>query len=138
LGYETLLRWDRDGRTIIPNIAERVEVLDDARTFVFHLRRGMRWSDGEPFTSADFRYQHEHVLNNPRLTPSIPEFLTRGDQVFELETPDPHTVIMRFRESYGLFPQVVCFRGRQNSLFAPAHYLRQFHATFTDEAELTA
>ena len=54
MGYETLMRFDRDGRTVIPGIAESVEVSDDATTYTFRLRKGMRWSDGEPFTSRDF------------------------------------------------------------------------------------
>src|SRR5690606_35259974 len=62
LGYEPLVRWDREGKNVIPNVAESWEVRDGGRTFVFHLRKGMRWSDGHPFTSEDFVFTFNDVL----------------------------------------------------------------------------
>jgi len=44
----------------------------DNREFTFHLRPGHRWSDGHPFTSADFEYWWNDVCLHPELSPSGP------------------------------------------------------------------
>src|SRR5438132_12078838 len=49
-----LTYFDYTGTKVLPNIAKSWEVSDGGRTFTFHLRRGMRWSDGHPFTADDF------------------------------------------------------------------------------------
>ena len=54
-GYARLVGFDRNYR-LVPDIVERYEVEDGGRTFTFYLRKGHRWSDGAPFTSADFAY----------------------------------------------------------------------------------
>ena len=56
IAYEPLVRWTRDWTGVIPNVAESWEVNDDATEFTFKLREGMKWSDGEPFTSADVMF----------------------------------------------------------------------------------
>lgn len=138
MGYETLLRWDRDGNTVIPGIAESVESRDGAKTFVARLRKGMRWSDGHPFTSDDFVFMHRHVLNNKTLTPSMPPRWKMGGAAYELEAPDPQTVIFRFSKPYGMFLDMLAFMGRQGDLFTPAHYSKRYHPDFRDPAELDA
>jgi ABC-type oligopeptide transport system substrate-binding subunit/class 3 adenylate cyclase len=50
-------------RTIVPSLAERWEIADDGLRYVFHLRDGLRWSDGEPLTAHDVEYGIKRVLN---------------------------------------------------------------------------
>ena len=50
-------------RTIVPSLAERWEISDDGLRYVFHLREGLRWSDGEPLTAHDVEYGVKRVLN---------------------------------------------------------------------------
>src|SRR5262249_52520155 len=51
-GYEPLVAWDRDWTGIVvPNLAEEAKGNADATEFTFKLRKGLKWSDGEPFTS---------------------------------------------------------------------------------------
>jgi peptide/nickel transport system substrate-binding protein len=52
-GYARLVAFDRSYR-LVPDLVERFEVAEGGRSFTFHLRKGHRWSDGAPFTSADF------------------------------------------------------------------------------------
>ena len=63
---QKLLTIDTDLTSIIPNIARAYEVSDDQTTFTFHLREGHKWSDGEPFTTEDFRFYFEDILGNSR------------------------------------------------------------------------
>ena len=50
-------------RTIVPSLAERWEIADDGLRYVFHLREGLRWSDGEPLTAHDVEFGIKRVLN---------------------------------------------------------------------------
>ena len=47
-----------------PDILKAVDV-EDGRVFTLHLRKGMKWSDGQPFTAEDFRYWFEDVAEQP-------------------------------------------------------------------------
>ena len=47
----------------IPDVAWRWEVLDGGRTYVFHLREDVRWSDGVPVTAHDFEYAWKRALD---------------------------------------------------------------------------
>src|SRR5207249_5084267 len=53
LNYAGLTRFDKDLRTV-PAAAEKWEVSQDATEFTFHLRDGLKYSDGSPLTSRDF------------------------------------------------------------------------------------
>ncbi len=138
LGYETLLRWDRIGRRIIPGVAERWEMNDDATEFVFHLRRGMKWSDGHPLTSDDFRFYYEHIDKHASLEAAHAPWKKLDGRLYDMAWPDRYTVVIRFRGSYGSLPQMLAYRGSQGAMFAPKHYLQQFHEHFEDRDMLDA
>ena len=59
--YDGLLALD-DSLTPQPALAVRWEVLDGGARYVFHLRHGVRWHDGAPFTAADVTYSFEQAL----------------------------------------------------------------------------
>ena len=56
LAAASLLRVDVFGQDLVPHLAKGYEVSADSREFTFHLRRGVRWSDGHPFTTDDILY----------------------------------------------------------------------------------
>ncbi len=58
-------------RTIVPSLAERWEISDDGLRYVFHLREGLRWSDGEPLTAGDVEFGIKRVLNPERPGSSV-------------------------------------------------------------------
>ena len=134
LGYEPFVRWDQTGRHIVPGVAERWEVLDDGRAYVFHLRKGMRWSDGQPFTSEDLVFFYEDVLQDEELTPVFPAWLTIDEEPVRIAAPDAYTVEFRFAKPHGLFLEYVAFQG--GYVLFPKHYLRQFHPKYSDLAEI--
>ena len=55
----TLARWSPDGYPIGPHVAKSWDSSPDHRRWTFHLRPGMKWSDGFPFTADDFVYWFE-------------------------------------------------------------------------------
>ena len=53
IGYDYLVSWAMDWSGVVPNLAESVESSADLAEYTFTLREGTKWSDGEPFTTAD-------------------------------------------------------------------------------------
>ena len=60
--FEPLLNFDKDNN-IIGGMAETWEVSDDGLTYTFHLRDGLKWSDGTPLTANDFVYTFKRVAD---------------------------------------------------------------------------
>src|SRR5262245_7296279 len=74
-GYARLVGYT-PALELAPDILKSIDV-EGGRVFTLHLRRGMKWSDGQPFTAEDFRYWFEDVAQNPALSPSgLPVSLT--------------------------------------------------------------
>jgi len=64
------LVWFDNTLKQVPRLAESWEVSDDATTWTFHLRKGIKWSDGEPFTSEAIKWRYEYDYLNADLSPS--------------------------------------------------------------------
>ncbi|MFW6271147.1 MAG: ABC transporter substrate-binding protein, partial [Bacillota bacterium] len=69
----TALRVTVDGKKIIPSHIKEYEYTDDYKGLTFHLYEGMKWSNGDDFTSEDYLYWWEYEANNEDLTPVPPE-----------------------------------------------------------------
>ena len=132
-GYARLVGYD-ENYELAPDILRDVEV-EDGRIFTLHLRPGHRWSDGAPFTSADFEYWWNHVALKPELSPNgPPEVMRVGDEVGTMSFPDAHTVVVEFPRPNPMFLQSLA-QAAPPFIFRPAHYLKQFHVDFnTPEA----
>jgi peptide/nickel transport system substrate-binding protein len=135
-GWENLVSWAPDFSGVVPNIAESWDVSDDVRSYTFHLREGMKWSDGVDFTSDDIMFYIEDVLFNEELTVGGPtaDWLPRdGAADFTAEKLDDYTVKFNFANPNGTFLyQVATWSGRHITWF-PKHYLAQFHAAYNPD-----
>ena len=80
----------------VPALAERWEVFDGGARYRFHLRRGVRWHDGQPFTAADVKFTFDSLLLrfHARTRASMSPALLRVDAL------DDSTVEFRFRRPY--------------------------------------
>src|SRR5690606_16730158 len=103
IAYDGLVRWSPDWSEVLPNAARGWEVGDDGREYTLELRKGMKWSDGEPFTTDDIVFVYEDVLSNTELYPAFPSWLTAGDKPVEVIKEDDYAVTFRFAEPYTLF-----------------------------------
>ena len=126
VGSENLVRWDADWQEVRPNLAESWEVSEDATTFTFKLREGMKWSDGEPFTADDILFWYEDVFLDETLTPSKdPIYVTESGPV-EVSKIDDVTVEFKFGSPNGLFIQNIAYGFGYYPVNYPKHYLSQF------------
>ena len=92
-----------DGSEIGPNLAESWEVSADGTTYTFHLREGVKWSDGAPHSSEDFMFWYEDVLGDEDLAPSFPVWLTVGGEPVVMDAPDDLTIRFTFPGAHGIF-----------------------------------
>ncbi len=135
-GYARLIGYDHNYK-LKPDLLLDYDV-DENRKFTFRLRPGHRWSDGHPFTSADFKYWWQDVANNPELSPSGPPSILRVDgELPEVTFPDQHTVIYQWNKPNPHFLPALA-QARPPFIFRPRHYLEQFHHGYATKDSLAA
>ncbi|MGC4192243.1 MAG: ABC transporter substrate-binding protein [Thermomicrobiales bacterium] len=135
------LRYSPDLTEAVPNIAESVDVSEDKSTYTIHLRKGLKWSDGEPVTSADVLFAFNDLVLNKELTPSVPQDISPGGKPVVVTAPDEYTAELKFAVPHprywlsNLPHQYGTFQGKQ---IHPQHYLQQFHPKYNPKAEAEA
>jgi len=67
---DKLLFWDYTGTKIVPSVAKSVDMSDDGKVYTIKLRKGMKWSDGAPFTADDFVFWFEDLYSNKDIVPT--------------------------------------------------------------------
>ena len=132
--YTRLIVYD-DKFKLKPDILESYEE-KDGREFTFKLRAGHKWSDGQPFTTEDFRFFWEDVANNKDLSSGGPnvELMVDGKPP-KVEIIDPLTIKYTWDKPNPYFIESQA-RAAPLFLYRPAHYLKKFHAKYTPEAEI--
>ncbi|MBV9137237.1 MAG: hypothetical protein JO357_09275, partial [Hyphomicrobiales bacterium] len=91
LWADGLMARDREGG-FIPHLATSWTISDDGKTYTFNLRRGIKWSDGQPFSSADVAFTLMQVAKyNTYQTKFLP-------LVLNVETPDEATFILHLKQ----------------------------------------
>jgi len=133
-GYARLVAYD-DNFEIKPDLLESFDV-KEGRIFTFHLRKGHKWSDGQPFTTEDFRYWWEDVANNSDLNFTGPpqEMLVDGKPP-KFEVLDETTVRYTWDKPNASFLPALA-GASPLWIFRPAHYLKQFHVKYADPVKL--
>jgi peptide/nickel transport system substrate-binding protein len=126
---------DEDLQTLVPNVLESWEVSDDGTSYTIHMREGMKWSDGEPFTTADFEFWWNDFVNTENL--GSPSWHWRhGGSLAQVDIIDDHTFRVTFAAPFGQFAAHLTRWHMGQDFILPKHYLQQFHAAYTDEATL--
>ena len=141
--YETMLRWPRDPKDPVqPGLASSWGWSEDGTELTLHLRHGLKWSDGAPFTVDDIIFWWEDIeLDENITTAPHAEWMVNGEPM-ELEKIDDATIKLKFAGPNGLAETVgLAFHGNQWPLgferfgfFAPRHYLEQFHPKYNSDA----
>ena len=90
--FATPLRFDENWNPQ-PYLAESWEVSEDGLSVTLNLRRNAKFHDGEPITSEDVAFSIEAIKNNH-------PFKSMFDRVSSVDTPDPHTAILRLTEPH--------------------------------------
>jgi len=133
-GYARLVGYNHK-LELTADILEKYEIKDN-RIFTLYLRKGHRWSDGQPFTTEDFRYYWEDVINNKQISPfGLPQNLVMDGQKPKVEILSD--TVIRYSWSVPNPYFIPALAGpRPLYIYLPAHYLKQFHASYADKLEL--
>lgn len=123
--YNNLVLYDplkkqESTSTIIGELAEKWEWQDGGKTLAFHLRKGVKWHDGQLFSSKDVKYTFDVV----REAPGAPAKLRVNprklwyDNVTGIDAPDPDTVLFRLKRPQ---PSLLLMLASGYSPVYPAH-----------------
>jgi len=130
------VRWVDDGFGIEPNWVERWESNEDKTVWTFHIRKGIKWSDGHPFTAHDFLFWWEDMANHPEMSDVIPDMLIAGGKPADIVALDDYTLQFTFAAPAPILPErMACWvnNGHGERYIAPKHYLSQFHPDYNPE-----
>lgn len=119
-----LAEWDDQGN-FVPELAAEVPTADnggvsaDGLTITWKLKEGLKWSDGEPITSADVKFTWEAVMDPG----NAPTSRTGYDKIASVETPDDQTVVITFSELYPPWQTLFTQGPNNGGAILPKHVL---------------
>lgn len=127
--FEGLTRFNIDAQPE-PGMAEKWEVTPDGRTYTFHLRPGVKWSNGEDFTMEDFRWSWLRAMRDPACDYSYQFNYIRGAEAYVtaedgkrpdpstigIKVVDPQTLVVELNNPTSYFPNLCAFY-----TFMPVH-----------------
>jgi peptide/nickel transport system substrate-binding protein len=129
LSFDMLLSVDPTGKHVLPMLAREVPtvandgIARDGVTITYHLRKGVRWQDGVPFTSRDVKFSWQAVMNDAN------NVNTRNgyERVKSVDTPDPLTVVFHLKTKFAPFVNTVFAESDGPICIIPAHLLEKYH-----------
>lgn len=130
VGNQGLVRWNLAFTEVLPNVAQTWEVSADSTEFTFRLRKGMKWSDGQPFTADDIVFSVEDCAKNAELYKSVPSQLAIGGKPAVVTRIDDSTVKFTFAAPYALFLENLATPLGQHPTLFCKHYASQFHPKY--------
>jgi peptide/nickel transport system substrate-binding protein len=135
--YDPPIRWKPDYSGYEPGLAKKIEISEDGTQVTWHFREGVKWSDGQPFTMEDLRFWWEDMAKNADFkVVQVPWWGFNADgEPMEVTFPDDYTMVMKWDSAHYITPTILA-QGfwEWEPLMTPAHYLKQFHPSYTDGA----
>ena len=102
--YEPLLRYDPQGN-ILPWLAESFSMSPDGKLWTFNLRKGVKWTNGDDFTSDDVSFSIQRYISDDAKSAWSP---LQRQTVDHIETPDPNTVLVYAKDPpYVFYPDAL-------------------------------
>ena len=142
LEEEFLVEWDPsnpDKIGFVANWCDDYKISPDATVYTFHIREGLKWSDGVPVTTDDVKFWYEDYYPNKDLNTSQ---LLRGGKPIEVEITDQFTFDVKLAAPDPLFlSQLASSSSGEPDLLRPgfilpAHYLKKFLPKYASQADL--
>jgi peptide/nickel transport system substrate-binding protein len=121
-----LIKTDAKGNATVPELATIVPsqqnggISKDGKTITWHLRRGVTWSDGAPFTADDVIFTTKQVVNPANNVSSTDGW----DLIEKMDEPDKYTVVYHLKKPYSSFAVTFFSTGGANPAILPEHLLK--------------
>ena len=144
VNYDPVLRWAPNaGDPVQPGLAKDWSWNDEGTELTLFFREGLKWSDGEPWTVDDIIFWWEDIELDTNITASPHIEWTVDGEPMTLEKIDDYTIKFIFPGPSGIVETMgLAFHGHQWPLgferfgvFAPRHYLEQFHPTYNADSD---
>ena len=111
---------------LLPELAEKWEITRDATTYIFHLRKGVKWADraplrGREFTSADVKWTfeyHSRTGDFEGMVASQNSFMYAG--IAGVDAPDKYTIVVRYESGFAPFANYAATK--LNPIYPPELY----------------
>ncbi len=134
--HVNLVRYSDDLQTIVPNVAKDWKWNADYTKLTMHLRKGHKWSDGEPFTSADIKFWYDDLMMDKNVFAKPKDYALVAGERMIIDTPDPQTVVFNLPSPKpGL---LATFASGYAQPFQPKHFLGKFHPKINPNADKLA
>lgn len=91
--YDGLVEYGEKGQ-ILPSLAESWDISEDGKVYTFHLRQGVKFSDGTEFNADAVKFSFERWVKDPANSLNV------ATAMESLEVADKHTIIMTFNKAY--------------------------------------
>ena len=130
---DTLVRFSPFGNPIVPHVAKGWEVSHDKREWTFFLRKGMKWSDGHPFTADDILYYWQNEVKEELVV--YPLWMRIKGEEGEIIKIDPLTVKFVFPHSHSMLLERLAYLPLY---YSPRHYLEKYHPKLGNDALIEA
>ncbi len=118
--YEQLVTYKKNTYDIVGDLAQSWEVSQDGKTYTFHLRKGVKFSNGDPMTAQDFVFELQRILNKnmqPKPSPGSSFFfdITGAQDYFNgkaktisgVSAPDDYTLVIKLDKPQQFFLKVL-------------------------------
>jgi peptide/nickel transport system substrate-binding protein len=115
--FESLLQLNPVTTLPEPRLAEKWDIAPDNKAITLHLRRDVKWFDGQPFTAHDVLFTLD-VIYDPKVPNSSRPVLLVDKKRIEAEAPDDYTVVLHLPKPFA--PLISALEGLQ---VIPAHIL---------------
>ena len=112
-----------------PALAKSWEISEDGLTITFHLRQGLQWSDGEPFTADDVVFTFNGVIFNEDVRTDYRDVLLVEDQLPTCEKVDDYTVKFTLAAPFRPFLRQI------GGAIYPAHKLKNLSRVYNPDAD---
>jgi peptide/nickel transport system substrate-binding protein len=124
-GFDGMTAIGTDGFTIIPDIATSWEIDEDKHIITLHLRKGAKWSDGQPYTADDIMFWFNDIVMDKDITPTPDPTISSAEKV------DDFTVKLGYQDLN---------IGARLAVHWPMtyakHYHSQFHPKYVDATKM--
>ncbi len=116
--YNSLMQYDKELNDVTGDLAETVEISEDKLTYTFHLRKGVKWHDGQPFTADDVKFSMERQKDPATGSPNAYMY----SEVAQVTAVDPATVQVKLNKVQGPF---LAFMASPWASMVPKHVVQE-------------
>ncbi len=126
-------RQNADMSGAIPFLLKGWEFSEDTKILTLYQRRGIKWSDGTPFTADDIIFWWEDDVLNEELNPS--GYWWAAPSITKIEKVDDWTTKWYFEKSTAYLINLLSFAVPAQNFFHPKHYVKKWHIKYNAKAD---